>query len=118
MADKNNWKEVVAEEGSVWDRKDPIEGKYINYKEKVGPNESKLYTLKTKEGEVGVWGSTVLDTKFAQIQRNSMVKIEPLGETKSEKSGRTYQDYKVFVIPPAFEEVDDAPINLDDIPFG
>lgn len=115
---KDKWVEVTVDTDSiVWDRKKAIEGVYTSVKEKVGPNESMLYTLKTKDGDVSVWGSTVLDTKFAQIKIGSKVMIEPLGITKSEKTGRNYQDFRVFFIPPTYQEIDDEPINIDDVPF-
>jgi hypothetical protein len=110
--------EVTAENNETWDRQATITGKLVDVKSGVGPNESMLYTLETEDGRIGVWGSTVLDTKMAGIQRNSMVKIVPQGETKSEKTGRKYQDFKIYVKAPAFEEVIDAGdelIDLDDI---
>lgn len=103
---QDDWREIVAETNSeVWNREKPLEGSLISVKNNVGPNESMLYVLKTKDGEVAVWGSTVLDTKFAEIERGSQVRIEPQGKVKSEKTGREYQDFKVFVKPPVFEEV-------------
>lgn len=105
--------EVTMENNSeIWDRQKPITGKLVSVKTNIGPNESMLYELKTETSIIGVWGSTVLDTKFAGIQNGSMVKIEPLGEVKSEKTGRKYQDFKVFVKPPDFEEVlpEDKPL--------
>lgn len=123
----SEWEEVSLENNEIWNRQTTITGKLVDIKSNVGPNESILYTLDTDDGRVGVWGSTVLDTKMAGVQRNSMVKIEPQGETKSEKTGRKYQDFKVYVKPPEFTEVKDKDVivedvgdnvNLDDIPFG
>lgn len=126
----SDWEEVTPENNPTWEGKEPITGKLVEVKSNVGSNNSMLYVLETADGRVSVWGSTVLDTKFAGIVRNSMVKIEPLGKVKSEKSSREYYDYKVFVKPPGFEEVSDKKdvkdptiddvdekINLDDIPF-
>lgn len=108
----SDWEEIVAETNDeVWDRKASIEGLLVDIKSDIGPNESFLYVLKTKEGKVSLWGSTVLDTKFEGIANGSQVRIEPQGKVTSEKSGRTYQDFKVFVKPPAFKEVgDDEPL--------
>src|ERR1700753_526332 len=106
MARKDEWEEIVAETNDdVWDRKGPIEGKLVEIKQDIGPNESMLYILKTAKGKVSVWGSTVLDTKFSGIDNGSLVRIEPQGKVKSEKTGREYQDFKVFVKPPSFEEI-------------
>lgn len=106
--------EVTAENSPTWDRIAPITGKLVGVKSNVGENESMLYTLQTDNGNIGVWGSTVLDTKFAGIQNGSMVKIEPLGKQKSEKTGRTYNDFRVFVKPPEFKEVLDGAETLSD----
>ena len=115
MKDDDGFVEVTIENNTeVWDRLAPIQGTLINVKINVGPNESMLYELRTKRGVVGVWGSAVLDTKFASIANGSMVKIEPMGEVKSEKTGRKYQDFKVFVKPPEFEEVLDGAEPLDE----
>lgn len=121
MPSNDDWKEITVETSSeIWDKKETLEGKLVGKKSGVGPNESWLYTIKVKDGEVGVWGSTVLDTKFEGIESGSMVRIEPQGKVKSEKTGREYQDFKVFVKPPQFDEVQpvgDEPISLGDIPF-
>lgn len=110
-----SWKEIVAETNDmVWDRKAPIEGKLVDIKRDIGPNESMMYTLSTKDGKVSLWGSTVLDTKFANIENGSLVRIEPQGKVKSEKTGREYQDFKVFSDTPKLEEVD--PAEVPDFP--
>lgn len=110
-----SWTEIVAETNDeVWDRKSPIEGKLVDIKSDVGPNESMLYVLSTKEGKISVWGSTVLDTKFSNIENGSLVRIEPQGKVKSEKTGREYQDFKVFSDTPKLEEVD--PSEVPDFP--
>lgn len=54
------------------------------------------FVLKTKGGEVLVYGKTALQTKMANIKPGTMVKIVLLGERKSEKTGRTYEDFEVF----------------------
>jgi hypothetical protein len=115
MAD--GWSEVTVETNDeIWDRKAPIEGKLVDVKSDIGPNESWLYTLQTKSGKVSLWGSTVLDTKFSGIANGSMVRVEPQGKVTSEKSGRTYQDFKVFVKPPEFEEVKDKDESEPEMP--
>jgi len=114
MNEDKSWEEITAQTGETWDRTAPIVGKLVGVKSNVGANESMLYQLKTEDGIIGVWGSTVLDTKFAGIQNGSMVKIEPMGKQKSEKTGRTYQDFRVFVKPPEFEEILDGGEKLPD----
>ena len=95
MAD---WQEVGGGESEMWNREGSIEGVYTNSRSNVGPNDSMVYTLKTKDGDVGVWGSTVLDSKFEQIAKGSEVRITSLGKAKSQR-GIEYYDYKVEVKP-------------------
>lgn len=96
---KDEWTEVIASDNKMWDKKAPIIGVLVGKKENVGPNESMLYTIKTDDGNVGVWGSTVLDNKFVEIPLGFKVKIEPVGLVKSPKTGREYQDFKVMYKP-------------------
>lgn len=98
------WTKVVPSNTPTWDREDVIEGEYVKAQSEIGPNESNLYTLRTKDGEIGVWGSTTLDTKFADVPLHAQVKIEPLGKVKSEKTGREYLDFDVFYKEPEFKQ--------------
>ena len=76
---------------------DSIEGRYIGKKEKVGRNNSNVYTIETADGKkVGVWGSTVLDSKFQNIGEGKMVAIQYVGIKKG-KTGSTYKDFKCGV---------------------
>lgn len=94
-ADDDDWIEVQAKNDEIWDRKDTLIGKYISLQTDVPPHKSKLYTLKTPEGNVGVWGSTVLDSRFENVPIGSVVKIEPRGEAIS-KAGKAYQDFGMY----------------------
>lgn len=123
-----NWKEVTLESSDVWDKQQPIEGKFVKVETEIGPNKSNMYTIKTDDGEIKVWGSTVLDDKLMGVPEGSYVKIEYEGKLKSKK-GAEYHSYKVFIdtgaedmedrneaeAPPLSDE--DEPINMDDIPF-
>lgn len=115
MADK--WKEVSVGDAAVWDRIKPIEGELIKVRSDVGPNGSMMYTLRTKAGDVNLWGSTVLDTKFEDLSEGTMVRIEPLGKTKSEKTGREYQDFKVLYLEgSALDKPDEPALSDEDMP--
>ena len=73
---------------------DSVEGRYIN-SYKPDNAESMIYVIEQEDGNtVGIWGSTVIDTKFKSIAKGKMVAIEYLGKTKS-KTGREYKDFKV-----------------------
>lgn len=101
------WIEVGGGDSTVWDKEQPIQGVFVGMKTNVGRNKSNMYTLKTKDGEVDIWGSTVLDSKFENIGQGMEVRIECLGETES-KSGNTYVDYKVQYREVPMQEVVDA----------
>ena len=101
------WIEVGGGDSTVWDKEQPIQGVFVGMKTNVGRNKSNMYTLKTKDGEVDIWGSTVLDSKFENIGQGMEVRIECLGETES-KSGNTYIDYKVQYREVPMQEVVDA----------
>lgn len=111
MADQE-WTEIGnSGESITWDKTGTLIGTYKRHKTNVGPNESNVYEVEvTNNGETetySVWGSTVLDTKFEQIETGSLVKIEALGEAKSPKTGRTYNDFKISVkpVPSAVQDV-------------
>ena len=100
----SDWQEAGNSGDSIkWDKTGTLIGTYKRHKTNVGPNESNVYEVEvTEKGETqlySIWGSTVLDTKFEQIPVGSMVKVEALGEAKSPKSGRTYNDFKVMFKP-------------------
>ncbi len=91
------WKEITNSSNS-WDyQTNPeLEGTLIEKKSGVGANNSKLYVVKTNVGElVGVWGSAVLDNKFASIAEGSRILIEYLGQKENPKTSRTYKDFRV-----------------------
>jgi hypothetical protein len=135
---KYNWEKIESGDMTpMWNGKvnekfvlsvnDEIIGKYLETKENVGPNKSKVYYLVAEDGsEIGVWGGTVLDTRLKSIKAGEMVKIVYLGE-KEGKTGRVYQNYDVFHSPegdlPEVEDgeasslLEDETINPEDIPF-
>lgn len=89
----SDWVEVNAN-NATWDQEKPIQGIYKRSVENVGPNNSMQHILATDDGEVAVWGSTVLDGKFEQIPAGAEVRVEFLGKEKSAK-GVEYKNYKV-----------------------
>lgn len=100
------WKKV--ELSPTWNKKnedgtfaiekgDSIEGELVGVESEVGPNDSHMYSIKTKEGIISVWGSTVLDTRLKNISIGEEVKIEYQGQVDSEKTkGRRYHNYEVY----------------------
>ena len=103
----NEWEKVEANITPAWNYKtedgnfslkegDELTGIYLGKKEGVGPNNSVIYEFKVGEEKKGVWGSTVLDTRFSTLTEGMEVKIVYKGKTKSEKSGREYHDFDIF----------------------
>ncbi len=78
-----------------------ITGYYVSKKTNVGQNDSNLYELElldtAKAGSmVSVWGSQLLDGKFADIPQGCMVRITFLGNAQPKTpKGRAYQNFKV-----------------------
>ncbi len=72
-----------------------VEGRYVEKRSDQGSNKSMVYIIEQADGtRVGVWGSTVLDSRFNDIAIGKMVAIEYLGEEKSKK-GTSYKSYEV-----------------------
>ena len=64
---------------------DFIEGIVVNKEDKVGENESWMYSIETPVGVKSVWGSAVLDTRMTFVKIGDKVKVtyKGLGEAKS-----------------------------------
>jgi hypothetical protein len=100
---KDEWIEAGAMEGEVWTPEkegDIIQGQYVGVETGVGVNKSNLYSLKeeNKDEPTKVWGSKVLDAKFAEIEVGNMVQIEYLGREKGDKP-QPYKNYRVMYKP-------------------
>ena len=94
------WEEVNPMDVPIWEPKevgDEIIGIFEQMEENVGPNKSRLYTLRKDDGSlIKVWGSTLLDKRFDFIQLGEKVKIVYQGKKKSQKGGREYHDFKLY----------------------
>lgn len=104
------FKEVTAQ-NPKWDfaEEKELTGRLVSKETNVGPNNSYLYTIKREDGSfVSVWGSTVLDKRFALIEQNSLVKLIYKGRVNNEKSGRSYHDFSVLV-----DDSDDSEESVD-----
>lgn len=93
----SDWKKVEMSDSWNAEEEKEIVGVLVDKQENVGPNESRLYTIETKDGErVGVWGSSVLDSRMKQIYVGEEVKIEFKGWEKNPQTGREYKLYEVY----------------------
>jgi hypothetical protein len=125
--------------GETWNGKDSnlavgasITGEYISHQTDVGPNKAQMYTLRTADGDKGIWGSTVLDGRFEQVRIGDIVRVTFQGESaKPGKFGKPFKLWKVeskpgvgtalqgpVVADPSQAELEKLPqINLDDLPY-
>lgn len=75
-----------------------FEGVFLSVEKNVGPNQSNMYSFKVKDGSiVNVWGTTVLDTRFKNLQFGEEVIVHYLGLTPSKKEGGSdYHNFDVY----------------------
>ena len=97
----SDWQKVTV--GNSWNYKElgkdaEFIGIYLSKEEGIGQNNSTLYHFRTNEGEfVDVWGTSVLDVRFKNLQYGEEVKIVYLGLLPSEKrKGKTYHNFEVY----------------------
>lgn len=76
-----------------------IIGLYKAVKTNVGPNSSNMYMVREdgKDEDTGIWGSSVIDSRFEEVPIGSRVRVEFLGEEKS-KRGNSFKNYSVKYI--------------------
>ena len=126
-----------------------IEGYYLGCETGQGPdNNSTIHKLKgtkvgdvkhvtgekTDNGEVSIWGTTVLNDNLSKIPVGSMVRVVWEGKKQPKKGGNEYHSWDVLldssvepykgagITAPAEASVpapalDDAPAEDDDLPF-
>lgn len=75
---------------------DGISGRYIEKLENIGPNKSNVYVIESNGQRIGLWGSTVIDSKFERITIGKVVAVAYAGIGKS-KMGKSYKDFKIGV---------------------
>jgi hypothetical protein len=96
--------------GSSWKYKDEGEGAaffgiYRSKEEDVGENHSTVYTFMRytsdkfdkEAGLCDVWGSSLLDLRFSNLQPGEQVVIIYLGsESSAKRKGKSYHNFDVF----------------------
>lgn len=110
MAERNWQEQTLDTSTDVWNKEKPIEGKLVKIETNVGPNDSKMYTFLTDDGEVKVWGSTVLDDKLMGVPLQTYVKIDYEGKIKGKK-GTSYHSYHVFVDVDSMPQEEEIPLS-------
>lgn len=83
-----------------FDKDHMIRGIYTAKKTELGPNKSNMYIIENVKDhqEYGVWGSTVLDDRFAEIMIGEEVIVVYEGKVRG-KNGSSYKSYKVYHQP-------------------
>lgn len=109
------WKDINSSEmypTHDFEKDKVLEGILSEKKEKIGQNESKLYTIEKAGGDkVSVWGSAVLDALY-NLPIGSLVRIEYLGKEKGQR-GTFYKNFRIQID----EETDPRQyIDIDKIP--
>ena len=132
MNNNDGWTEVGSgPKYEMWDENadKTFTGKYLEVRNNVGKNKSNIYVLEIENGEKrGVWGSTVLDGKFENIELNSLVRINYLGKLAGKDARGSYKNYQVLskspnaVAPVATAMGTPAPATVEtqkeeDLPF-
>jgi hypothetical protein len=99
----SNWIKVdtSSNENSTHDFSVNVEltGVYIAMKSNLGANNSNIYEVRTPNGIVSFWGSTVIDNKMKHVPLGNEILVKFLGEKRNEKTKRTYKDYDIFHKP-------------------
>lgn len=91
------WKKIEMNPTWNFEEDKEIVGTYVSMEENVGTNNSNIYSLKKADSSlIGIWGSTLLDHRFKNIQIGDEVKIVYLGKETSEKTGREFNNFEVY----------------------
>jgi hypothetical protein len=99
----SDWKEVKRDEDEVekptfWEPQvigETLQGTYIELEENVGQFKSNLYTIRSSEGEVKIWGSKVLDELMKKVDMGMEVRITYNGKQPSKTGKNPWKDFKV-----------------------
>ena len=101
-----DFKTVVAKSSGefpqMWNGRDlsvgeAVQGRYVELRENIGQNRSKVYIVATDAGTVGLWGSVVLDDLFTEVQVGKIVRVTYLGKLQGKRGGKPYKNYQVAV---------------------
>jgi len=90
---------------------DKIAGWLIGIKHNAGKYKQNVYALQTEDGNVDVWGSTVLDRQLENlVVRRNAVQITYHGEAMGEQG--KYHNFEVVVVPtdPEGKQIEGEPI--------
>ncbi len=93
----DSWKQTGSSDTWDFEKNKELQGVFLETREGVGSNNSKMHYVRTKDGErVGFWGSTVLDGRLQEVPVGSQIMIVYKGKQESEK--RKGSQFKVFEV--------------------
>ena len=80
---------------------DKLTGVLVNNKHQVGPHKQEIWTIKTdKDGEVDIWGSTVLDGQLGLLElRHNAVEITYDGDGERKGGNNPPHLFTVRAVP-------------------
>jgi hypothetical protein len=91
------YKEISPSQWTYSNDGDFIEGILVRKQEKVGANQSMLYSIETSQGVKSVWGATVLDERMALVNLGDKLKITYKGTGEAKKGKNAPKIFKVEV---------------------
>jgi len=94
----NELKHLWPAEGQELQPGDSVEGTLKEKRPGVGSNKSNVYFLVQDGGEeIGVWGSTVIDSAMRDVEIGTYVGIEFAGMKSPRGGGAAYKDFIIGV---------------------
>lgn len=99
--------------GDAWnfDETPVARGVYMGFQENVGPNESMMYHFIDEQGDAfSVWGNTILNDRFKQVEVGETVVIVYEGKAKTQDGKREYKSFTVLhkMVPGAIDKAKSA----------
>jgi len=90
------WQEINPDFWIYENDGDFIEGILVQIQDKVGENESMLYSIETSPGEVkNVWGSAILDQRMVLVKLGEKIRITYKGLGEARKGRNPPKIFKV-----------------------
>ncbi len=92
------WTEITSTMNTTWDPEEgeEIQGQLAEIRKDVGPNHSNVYVIQTEDGEIDIWGKTVLDQELPKIPIGTDVRIKYLGDKENPSTGRTFKAFQIW----------------------
>lgn len=91
----SNW--IKAGQQEIVDPVDgDVQGILLGVKDDVGPNHSRMYTVKVGDKQYGMWGATALDNQMVDVAIGEEILIKYIGMKENPKTNRKFKNYELF----------------------